>query len=358
MPGGASYEARQMNVKVSYQAAKVPEVERELNQQVEKLARRLQLFRPDLVSLHVNIAPQSTREDILVSANLRLPSGQMAAQETAPTAIPALKKVFSELISQLGRHKEQLRGNRKLHRRRSGTPEPLAAVPFEETLAAVHLPTVKEADIEQYVNANLPRLYRFVDRELRYREAIGQIPPERVTREEVIDEVIVSALSDGDERPEVLSLERWLYRLAIRAIRELAANNGEAIDAVPLEVSVRRQNVRGTDDSLLQYHQPDEMMHEEDIVADTRTSTPEDIAANDEMIGLVEAALLQARPEERECFILLAVEGFTVHEIAAATNRSDEQVRVAVRGAREHLKRALPVKNPFKERLLQHSKIA
>ena len=347
-----------MNVKVSYKAAKAPEVERELNQQIEKLSRRLQLFRPDLISLYVNLDHQSTREDILVSANLRLPSGQLAAQETAPTAIPALKKVFSELITQLSRHKEQLRGNRKVYRRRSGTPEPLASVPFEQTIAAVHVPTVREADIEQYVNANLPRLYRFIDRELRYREAIGQIPPDQVTREEVIDEVIVSALGDGEERPEILSLERWLYRLVIRAIRELAASNGEAIDAVPLEVSVRKQNVRGTDDSLLQYHQPDEMMHEEDVVADRRASTPEDIAATDEMVEHVEAALLQASPEQRECFILLAVEGFTVHEIAATTNRSEEQVRAAVRGAREHLKRVLPVQNPFKERLLGHSKIA
>jgi RNA polymerase sigma factor (sigma-70 family) len=282
----------------------------------------------------------------------------MAAQEAAPTAIPAVKKVFSELIAQLGRHKEQLRGNRKLYRRRSGTPEPLASVPFEQTIAAVHPRTVREGDIEKYVNANLPRLYRYIDRELRYREAIGQIAPERVSREEVIDEVIVSALSDGEDRPEVLSLERWLYRLAIRAIRELSASNGEAVDAVPLEVSVRKQNVRGTDDSLLQYHQPDEMMHEEDVVADRRVSTPEDIAASDEMVTLVEASLLQAKPEEREAFILLAVEGFTVHEIAAATNRSDEQVRAAIRGAREHLKRALPVQNPFKEKLLQHSKIA
>lgn len=347
-----------MKVAVSYKAAKAPDVEKELKQQIDKLARRLQLFRPDLVSLHVNLDQQSTREEILVSANLRLPSGQLAAQQAAATAIPAVKKVFSELMAQLTKHKDQLRGNRKVYRRRSGTPEPLASVPFEETLAAVHPPTVSAGDIEQYVNANLPRLYRFVDRELRYREAIGQLTPDQVTREEVIDEVIVSALGDGEERPEVLSLERWLYQLAIRAVRELAARNGEAVDAVPLELSVRKQNVRATDDSVLQYHQPDEMMLEENVLPDRRVSTPEEIAATDEMVNLVEAALLQAKPAERECFILLAIEGFTVPEIAATTGRPAEDVRAAIRGAREHLKHALPVQNPFKDKLLQHSKIA
>jgi len=46
-----------------------------------------------------------------------------------------------------------------------------------------------------------------------YFRTLQRILPGRPFTEEVVDEVIVQALSDG-ERPEKLALEPWLYRLA------------------------------------------------------------------------------------------------------------------------------------------------
>jgi len=108
----------------------------------------------------------------------------------------------------------------------------------------------------------------------------------------------------------------------------------------------------------LQYHQPDEQLIAQDIIPDRGMATPEDIAASDEMISLVEAALLSAPRENREAFILNAIEGFTVEEIAAITDRKPEQVRLSVGSARDHLRKALPIPNEFRDKLLQHSKTA
>src|SRR5207245_5502569 len=141
-----------------------------------------------------------------------------------------------------------------------------------------------------------------------------------VSREEVLDEVIATALGEENgERPEVLSLERWLYRLAIQGIRRLTADNQELIGSVPLEQSTRQRNVRASDEPVLQYHQPDEMMHAEDVIADRRVSNPEEIAYTDEMVGMVELALLRAPKQDREAFVLCGVEGFTLKEVAAIT---------------------------------------
>jgi len=52
------------------------------------------------------------------------------------------------------------------------------------------------------------------------------------------------------------------------------------------------------------------------------------------------------------------VEGFTLDEIAATTDRKDEQVRQSIHAAREHLKKTLRVPDPFKTKILQHSRIA
>lgn len=348
-----------MNVHVSYKSPKTPDLEKEINQHVEKLRRRLQVFRPELIHLHAAIEQNSAREGHSVSLNLRLPSGQMAASAVGANPTGALKAAFDDLREQLTKHKDMLRNSyRWPHRRRAGRTRPQPQVPFEETLAAVKPPTVSDVDIGAYVNADLSRLIRFVDRELRFRESAGQFRPDQVTREEVIDETIATALGNGVEKPEKLALEPWLYRLAMRAIDDLATRNAEHDVNVPLEQSTRKPNVRASDEFHLQFHQPDESMLGQDNIPDRGMATPEQIAASDEMIALVEAALRGAGGENREAFLLYAVEGFTLEEIAAISDRSVDQVRASITAARERLRKALPVPDEFKAQLLQNSKIA
>ena len=72
-----------MNVHVSYKVQKTPDIEKELNHQIEKMRKRLQVFKPELVHLKAILEQNSPREGTLVSLNLRLPSGQLAAQQKA-----------------------------------------------------------------------------------------------------------------------------------------------------------------------------------------------------------------------------------------------------------------------------------
>jgi len=347
-----------MNVHISYKTAKAPDLEKQFNHQIEKLGRRLQVFRPELVHLKGIIEQSTSREGVVVSLNLRLPSGQMASQVAGPTGIAAVKAAFSDLVSQLTRHKELLRSHQR-HRllRRSIREQSLPSVPFESTSAAVHPPLASAEDIKSYINANLARLERFVERELRYREANGFLQPNLISREEVVDEAIAAALGEEEPRPELLSLERWLYRLAIQAISLLASGNGEAVAAVPLETSARKQNVRASDEPQLQYHQPDEMLLQSDVIPDRRMATPEDVAASDEMLDIVDGALKGGSRQEREAFILYAFEGFTLREIAAVSDRKEDQVRAAIEAARLRIQNTLPVSH-WRDKLLQHSQIA
>ena len=104
-----------------------------------------------------------------------------------------------------------------------------AQVPFEQTLASIQPSTVSAEDIRCYVNANLSRLERFVERELYFREAAEQMIPDAVTKDEVIDEVIAGALGDGGDKPDKMALEPWLYRLAIHAIGDLQARSSDNV---------------------------------------------------------------------------------------------------------------------------------
>src|ERR1035441_7553729 len=343
-----------MNVHVSYKVHKTPDIEKEISHQIEKIQKRLQVFRPELVHLKAVIDENSAREGTLVSLNLRLPSGQLAAQAKAPSPTAAIKAAFDELIQQMGRHKELLRSTHKWRRWRGGAHESREpGVPFEQTLAAVLPPTISAADIGSYVNANLPRLERFVDRELYFRRANEEVPnsEDGLSTTEVVDEVIARALGDHD-RPEKLSLEPWLYHLALQAMNEMTARLHELESDVHLEDSRRRQNVEASDEAILQFHQADEGLTRESSIPDRRVSTPEQSAYSDEVIALVQAALLGADRTDREAFLLYGIEGFSLGEIAAITGRHLEAVRESVQRARDCVRSAPAIASEFHHELL------
>jgi DNA-directed RNA polymerase specialized sigma24 family protein/ribosome-associated translation inhibitor RaiA len=343
-----------MNVHVSYRLPKIPAVEKDVQHQIEKLQKRLQVFRPELIHLRGVVEDVSAREGTSVSLNLRLPSGQMAVQTKAPTAQAAVKAAFEDLLQQVNKHKDLLRASHKWKRDRRGNATrsgvPMREVPFEETLAAVFPPTISAEDVRSYVNANLARLDRFVEREIYFREAQETIPPDLISKEEVIDEAIASALGDGQEKPEKLALEPWLYRQALRALDRLSHTDESNGKAVHLEDSARRPNVRGNDEPKLQFHQPDEAITGEMVIADSRIATPEQIIASDELLRLIASALRDLASAAREAFILHAIEGFTVEEIVAITGQPAEGVLRSISAARDHLRKTPALAKQFEGR--------
>jgi RNA polymerase sigma factor (sigma-70 family) len=346
-----------MNVHISYRGQRAPHLEKDINHLIEKLRKRLQVFRPELLHLKGVIEQNSAHEGATVSFNLRLPSAQLSVQKSAFAPEAAIKSACDDLLEQVTKHKEVLRSSQKWRRRRKEKENGDAdhQVPFEQTLAAVPMPTVTREDIGNYVNVNLSRLERFVERELLFREAADQIPAETVFKEEVIDEVIACALASDGDKPERLALEPWLYRLAMQAIGDLSGHDRDAVASVHLEDSARKPNVRASDEPELQFHQPDETMTGESVIADRRVSTPEDIASSDEVVSLVNSVLRGARRADREAFMLHAMEGFSVEEISAITDRSPQQVRTSVAAAREHLRRSPPLASRFSRKLLEAS---
>ncbi|HZW80297.1 MAG TPA: hypothetical protein VFF50_07495, partial [Candidatus Deferrimicrobiaceae bacterium] len=279
-------------------------------------------------------------------------------QTTAATAAAAVKTAFEDLLQQVNKHKELLRSTHKWTRRQNDASRPKnIGVPFENTLAVVFPETVSADDVRSYVNINLSRLERFVEREIYFRETADQVVPDSISKEEVIDETIAAALGgdgekSGREKPERLALEPWLYRLALDALDQLSRPEGTNGGAVRLEESARKPNVRASDEPELQFHQPDESITEETIIADDRLATPEEIVGSDEMMRLIASALRDVRRDHREVFILHAVEGFGVEEISAITGSPPDQVLSSISAARDHLRKSSQFAGQFKGRFV------
>ena len=340
-----------MNVHVSYRLHKTPAVEKDIQHQIEKLRKRLQFFRPELVHLKGMVEEISAREGTSVALNLRLPSGQMAVQAQAQSPEAAVKSAFEDLLQQVTKHMELLRSPHKWTRRQKEvTGRRKASVPFEETLAVVFPATVSAEDVRSYVNVNLPRLERFVEREIYFRETADQVVPDSISKEEVIDETIAAALGSGREKPERLALEPWLYRLALEALDELSRPDGTNGGAVRLEESAREANVKASDEPGFQFHQPDEAITEETIIADDRVATPEQIVGSEEMMRLIAAALRDVASNHREAFILHAIEGFGVDEISAITGIPPDRVLSSISSTRDYLRKSPQFSGQFRGR--------
>jgi RNA polymerase sigma factor (sigma-70 family) len=344
-----------MNVHISYKLQRTPDIDKEMQHWTAKIQKRLQVFRPELIHLKGLVEQNSAREGTTVSLNLRLPSGQMAVHESAPNPTAALKAAFDDLLGQIGRHKDLLRNSHRWKRRRAAERRPAPEVPFGETIASLPPSTASGEEIRSYVNANLRRLQLFVERELYMRENSGQLDPDSISVEEIVDEAVARALDDRIEKPDLMGLEAWLYRLAIQGMDDVNSHLPASESDVNLQGVRRRRNERASDEPRMQFHQPDEAMTTESGIADTGMATPEEIAYTDEMFTLVQFALEGASPHDRETFILHALEGFSVDEIAAITGRRPEEVQQAIGRTREKLRRAFPIDNSFKKKLLQET---
>ena len=90
-----------MNVHITYKTHKTPDIDKEIQHWIAKIERRLQVFRPELVHLKGALEQNSPREGTVVSLNLRLPSGQMAAHESASAPTAAIKAAVGPVADQL-----------------------------------------------------------------------------------------------------------------------------------------------------------------------------------------------------------------------------------------------------------------
>ncbi|MEO8727602.1 MAG: sigma-70 family RNA polymerase sigma factor [Acidobacteriaceae bacterium] len=341
-----------MNVQISYRAQHVPAVETEINQQVEKLTRRMRVFRPELVHLHGNVETSSSKSGgISVSLNLRMPSGQLASSSSAAQAVTAIKGAFKELITQLDNHKEHLRNSRNFHRRKAPQSQ---AVPFEETLASMKVPDpnpeATTGDVRLFVNTNMNDLERFVRRQLRLRIGAGEVSPNLVSVDEVLDETVANALDGHAQHPDLLSIEQWLYRLAMQAV-DIIAERNRSTGEVHMEEPRGEQNVTGSDENYLQFHQPDDELYNEDFIPEQSTSNPEQITYSRESIEQVGGALACLKKNDRDVFVLYALEGFSIPEIAHIAERTEPEVKESLEHARKLLETRLSPDNAYRQLL-------
>ena len=200
-----------------------------------------------------------------------------------------------------------------------------------QTVTSVH--AGDRAAFNSALERELDPLYRFVARELRYHEALGDIQPGDLQPEEIVDEVAIQALKQGRRIPHRSTLRGWLRHLALRSIHKHARrlHRQHRMEVLSLEDSVLSGQKWGV------WYQPDAVLTWEDVLPAPVPSSEEALLLNETVENLEKA--LNALPyDQRLAFILHAIDELSYAEIAAILNRPRSAVKAAYHRAREALR--------------------
>lgn len=323
-----------MNVQFTVQVPKNPDLDRMVERLVEKLERLLMVFQPELVQLHGRLVRHTSREGVVCTLNLRLPTGQLAAEDSANTAQAALRTASEELLEQLKKHKQRLRGEQTRRGRQRSTAAFAATLATPGEVPAAYQQQRRQ-DLARYVSANVEHLQRFVERQIHLREHLGELRPGQVEPTEVLDEMIASALSEQGN-PERIERNRWFYLLAVNAIRRLARPDEAAAEgALSLEGELAPDEAAEAE--RYEFFQPDDEVQLQDVMPDRGMATPEEITYSNEMLDLLESALGRLSPQHREDLVLFALEGFTLRELSLLSQRPAAEIYTGLLEARRQL---------------------
>jgi RNA polymerase sigma factor (sigma-70 family) len=307
----------------------------EINRQTMRLERKLAVLPQSNANLECSLW-RGTDQTAGVGLTLDLGDTRFSEKAVDSSEIAATKKAFDALNHQVESYLNRLR-ERDFWSRTSGNRGK------KESSAAFFAHETKD-EAARAIDRRLNDLYNFVRREIASRQALGDLFAGELTPEEIVDETAATAIERFDSRPADLKFEDWLWQLALDAIRRRAAEikiERESLMRLEDDGWAASSAARASEDEIYEFYQPDERLRLEDLIADERVPTPEEVVSKRELQRYVNQTLASLPRRWREAFVLYSVEGKTLEETARVLREPVDSVRRSVEMAREYLRERL-----------------
>jgi DNA-directed RNA polymerase specialized sigma24 family protein/ribosome-associated translation inhibitor RaiA len=289
------------------------------------LQRHLSHFPADVVRLRATLERSLRRTVYRARLRLGLPGGTLACGNESPEFGAALEQSLVELERQLERRIDQLRHENSWRRkeRRAGLRQFKAALTDHDDAG--------RALFGELVGPLLPAFERFVQRELAYLQARGDLATGDPLVDDVADEALARACEKLPQRPPRLEPLPWLQQIAITVLQEEVSRQqaGESGRWVSLESTLPVQLLEpyeDDDDMLFEYWQPDEVVRLEDVMPATDGSTPEEAVSAREMRQLVTAILADLPTSWRRALLLCRVEALSPAAAAQVLGTAEDEL--------------------------------
>lgn len=270
-----------------------------------------------------------------VKASLVLENNALSTSSFSPYLESAVSLAFRKLLRQVRILKEALRRSRTYERVRAlkeslPNPSEIAA------LAAELEERVARQDFLGFRNRLtdlLPRLERFVRRELRFHEGGEPLRGKGEIAREIVEEALLHTYEKFQEKPSGLHPEKWIFRHALDLVDIYVANAKEEL--LENEWTARQDGSRTGSEPDEEERSQEEMIDElegfplEVVDFDAITAPEPDRGENgSEGKDLTLGDAIESLPEdERKALCLCFMDGFRPLEAAVVLNCSEERVR-------------------------------
>lgn len=302
----------------------------------KRLERHVAKFTPDLVQLHIVLERSSHRSYLYrVALRLTVPGGFITSQKTGESPTVAAKSAFDELERQLIEHLERMRGEDEW--RRKERREQLHRL----KAAASERPPKEREVFRKALRPHLPTIRRFVRFELSHLQARGELKPDQITVDEVIDEALARTFRERDERSDPDRIVSRVLKSATDVLTEEAAQSRKRARRLSLEgPPPRAPDDISIDETIFDFYQPDDLLKVEDLVAAPSPDPEELVSEREIQHGL--ASIIASMPNIwRRAFILARVQGMPLPTVAHVLGSSETQVREWLERANTFLKARL-----------------
>jgi RNA polymerase sigma factor (sigma-70 family) len=198
------------------------------------------------------------------------------------------------------------------------------------------------------LSRHLRHVYHFVRHRLAELRALGDILPDDLTAEEVVDAVVLRAYRElAREQPSARDLRRRLMAWAreqldgeVKRLKEWRRRTPVHIeDDVPETPPAEAVSRLG--EEILEFYEPEEDLKVEDVLPDLSVANPEQEAERRELEWCMGAALAGLPEQWRRALELHLVEGRPRAEAAQALGTSEEEAQHMLDRARDYVRQRL-----------------
>jgi DNA-directed RNA polymerase specialized sigma24 family protein/ribosome-associated translation inhibitor RaiA len=308
-----------------------------------RLRRLLACYGSDLQDLRLTVYHHPQRSWYEVRAVLHLPTGTLVAEEQDKDPRAVLDRVADTLIYEIKRHKERIRRDQAYRRKTRRRDELSAAGPLLQRDTEIG----RREAFFTLLRPMLRSLHDHARRELKVLELEGSLPPGLVTAADLVDEVLNLAWQRFGTRPRRLPLDLWLIDL----LHETLGRWAKEPPRLSLEDRARAGEAVPTGDQewwaqLLGYEEP---LTLGDLIPGYEGTEPwEELAAEEQRDRLL--SVLGGLPaNQRQAFLLNALEGYDLAEIAMLQDRPESEVAADIEAARQALRSRLTEEDLLQE---------
>ncbi len=310
-----------------------------IEKEIAHLEKRAKAFPPDAASLRLAIEKTASGREYRFSLTSEFPHKTLAATVETRDLKEGLRQVFRDLERQLQDYKSSLRHEylwKRLARREELQQKKHGDIGAED----VHRET-----FFALVNPHLNSVFEYVGHEVEYAEAMGDLAPEEVATEEVVNAALVRAYQQFIEDPARGDIRRWLIRLANDQLASMIGQSRKARQDVPLEEELPRtapeEWVNKLGEDMIYFYQPDDKLKVEDTVADPDTRTPAEAVETEDTRRCVRSSLMSMPGDLRRVLFLHFIQGLSVADVANMRGESIDKIQQQIDKGKEYLRQKL-----------------